>query len=227
MKVVILAGGRGSRLAELTGDIPKPLVRIGDQPMLAHIMSIYAHYGYTDFILAGGYKIHCIAAWLEEATLPYHIQLIDTGLETLTGGRVKALAKHLGERFMLTYGDGVSDVDLNSLLMVHKYHESYCTVTAVHPPSRFGNCILERDYVINYNHQSESWINGGFFVCEPEVLDYIHGDEAWESGALARLTDAHALTAYRHEGFWQCMDTVHDKLLLEEAWKDGKPWVKE
>jgi glucose-1-phosphate cytidylyltransferase len=227
LKVVILAGGRGSRLAELTGDIPKPLVKIGDMPMLQHIMRIYAYFGYSDFLIAGGYKIGCIDEWLAGAYLPYNVQLIDTGLETFTGGRVAKLAKYLGERFMLTYGDGVSDVDLNSVMMVHKYHESYCTVTAVHPPSRFGNCILERDYVINYNHQSLSWINGGFFVCEPEALDYIHGDEAWESGALARMTEAHLLTAYRHEGFWQCMDTLHDKEILETAWNNGKPWRKE
>ena len=213
-------------MQELTGSIPKPLVRIGDIPMLQHIMEIYAHYGHTNFVLAAGYKIECIAAWLEEAILPYQVELVDTGLDTNTGGRIKLLVNRLSDQFMLTYGDGVSDVDLDALLQYHNKHQSCTTVTAAHPPSRFGNLGIELDYVRNFNDTSTGWINGGFFVCEPEALDYIHGDEAWESGALDRMTKAGVLTAYRHEGFWQCMDTVHDREYLEGLWKDGRPWAK-
>jgi glucose-1-phosphate cytidylyltransferase len=251
MKVVILAGGVGSRLSEETDLKPKPMVEIGDHPILWHIMKIYAHYGFRDFIIALGYKGSVIKRYfLERYNLEgsmtidlttgeverhghcmddWRVCLVDTGLETQTGGRLKRLEPYLqGETFMLAYGDSVSTVDLNGLLHFHKAHNCIATVTAVRPPARFGGLIFDHDLVASFDEKpqiGEGWINGGFFVFEPAIFDYLTGDQSnLEADALPRLAADRQLLAYRHEGFWQCMDTLREKRLLENLWQNGKPW---
>ena len=253
MKVVILAGGFGTRLQEESAIRPKPLVEIGGRPMLWHIMSIYAAYGHSEFIVALGYKGEMIKHYflnyyslmrdvtvdLGKGTVEVHdgsrrenwtVQLVDTGEKTQTGGRVKRLAPWIGQQpFMLTYGDGVSDIDINALVAFHKNRGHLATVTAVRPSARFGSLILEDDFVIRFEEKpriGEGWINGGFFVCEPGVLDYIGGDETLlEREPLERLAADKELVAYRHDGFWQCMDTLRDMRLLEDLWNSGRaPW---
>ena len=221
MKVVILAGGRGSRLSELTYKIPKPMVEIGGKPMLYHIMSIYAKYGHTEFIIAGGYKADYIQDWLDRSYLPWKIRMVDTGEDTKTGGRLLHLEEYLNEPFMLTYGDGVGSVDINKLLEFHRSQKTLCTLTAVYPPARFGHLVLDNNYVSRFEEKTvRDWVNGGFFVCEPEALHFISGDEMWETGALVRLVERRLLTAYRHDGFWQMMDTARDLEVLEEIYKE-------
>jgi glucose-1-phosphate cytidylyltransferase len=252
MKVAILAGGVGSRLSEETTVKPKPMVEIGGQPILWHIMSHYAHYGFDDFVIALGYKGEYIKKYMVDycslsgnltvnmasgqvetdgiRSVPWRVQLIDTGQATMTGGRIKRLAKYLGhERFMLTWGDGVCTVDLQKLLEFHLSHGRLATVTAVRPPARFGRIDLEDDTVVAFAEKpqlGEGWINGAFFVLEPEVFDYIEGDMTeWERSPMETLARDGQLMAYRHEGFWQCMDTLRDKVLLEKLWQSGKaPW---
>lgn len=252
MKVAILAGGRGTRLAEETDVRPKPMVEIGGKPILWHIMKYYEAYGFDDFAIALGYKGDFIKKWMVDyasltcdvtvnfrngsvfqhrgKAMDWNVSLIDTGLDTLTGGRVKRLRDHLGSgTFMLTYGDGLCDVDLTALLAFHRRHGRMATLTAVRPPARFGRIEFEGDQVADFSEKpqaSEGWINGGFFVLEPAVLDYIEGDDtSWEAGPLAKLAADGQLMAYKHDAFWQCMDTLRDKLMLEELWASGEaPW---
>jgi glucose-1-phosphate cytidylyltransferase len=254
MKVAILAGGIGSRLSEETESKPKPMVEIGGKPILWHIMKIYAEFGFNDFVVALGYKGEVIKKYvvdycalssnlfvdlrtgtvrrsIDADPLDWGIELVDTGIGTETGGRVKRLEPHLGrETFMLTWGDGVADIDLHALLRFHRAHGKLATLTAVRPPARFGHLDLAGDSVGEFSEKpqtSEGWINGAFFVLEPEVFDYIEGDEtSFERGPLSRLARDGQLMAYRHESFWQCMDTVRDRKLLEELWASGKaPWT--
>jgi glucose-1-phosphate cytidylyltransferase len=253
MKVAILAGGLGSRLAEETEVRPKPMVEIGGRPILWHIMKQYAHYGFGDFVVALGYKSEYIKRYFVEyrhyndANLTvdlrdgrvsidpsgavehedWTIQLIETGFSTATGGRIKRLAPYLEDRtFMLTWGDGVSDVDLVDLLDFHGSHGRLATVTAVRAPARFGRLDLDEDVVVQFSEKplEEGWINGAFFVLEPGVFDYIDGDDTqWEQEPLERLAKDGQLMAYRHPSFWQCMDTLRDKKLLEDLWESGAP----
>jgi glucose-1-phosphate cytidylyltransferase len=242
MKVGILAGGVGTRLVEETEVKPKPMVEIGGRPILWHIMRHYAHYGFKDFVVALGYKGEVIKKYmvdysslnsnltvkLDTGRVEIHggyrpdwtVELVDTGMATLTGGRIKRLAPYLGnETFMLTWGDGVSDVNLRDLLEFHKKHGRLATLTAVRPSARFGHLEFKGDQVAQFSEKPqtmEGWINGAFFVLEPGVFDYIDGDDTqWEREPMA----------YRHTSFWQCMDTLRDKKLLEELWQTGKaPW---
>lgn len=250
MKVVILAGGLGTRLQEETSVRPKPMVEIGGRPMLWHVMHLYAAHGLTEFVLALGYKAEMVRAWfldyhslsrdmtvrLADGSVKTHgdvvedwtVHCVDTGLDTLTGGRLRRLREWIGnERFCLTYGDGVCDVDISKLIAFHESHGRLATVTAVRPPARFGGLELAGDEVRSFTekrHMSEGWINGGFFVLEPGVLDYIDGDGTlFEHEPLERLAAAGQLRAYRHEGFWQCMDTLRDVRLLESLWAQGNP----
>jgi glucose-1-phosphate cytidylyltransferase len=251
MKVVILAGGLGSRLAEETAVRPKPMVEIGEYPILWHILKGYAHHGFDDFYLALGYKGEVIkryfwdlahldgdlfvqtASGRVECCSPrredWQVHLLDTGLETQTGGRLKRLQPFLQDApFMLTYGDGLSNVDLHALLRYHASHGCLATVTAVRPPARFGGLVLEDGLAVGFTEKpqiGEGWINGGFFVFEPGVFDYLEGDRSsLEADALPRLAADRQLAAYRHHGFWQCMDTLREKRLLESLWQTEKPW---
>jgi glucose-1-phosphate cytidylyltransferase len=253
MKVAILAGGVGSRLAEETVSRPKPMVEIGGKPILWHIMMHYAGFGFRDFAIATGYKAHVIKRWFVEMaqlegdlhvdvargavsrrnTDPpdWRVDLVDTGEDTNTGGRVGELARVIGrERFMLTWGDGVSNVDLDALLAFHRSHGRIATMTAVRPPARFGHLTLDGSQIVDFVEKpqhGEGWINGAFFVLEPEVFDYIDGPAChFESGPLRRLARDGQLMAYKHTGFWQCMDTVHDRKKLEDIWAAGNaPWA--
>jgi len=252
MKVGILAGGVGTRLVEETEIKPKPMVEIGGQPILWHIMRHYAHYGLKDFVIALGYKGEVIKKYMVDyASLnsnltvklrtgdvaihggyrpDWTVELIDTGVATLTGGRIKRLAPFIGnETFMLTWGDGVSDVDLKKLLEFHRSHGKLATLTAVRPPARFGHLVFDGESVTQFSEKPqtmEGWINGAFFVLEPRVFDYIDGDDTqWEREPMERLAADGQLMAYRHTSFWQCMDTLRDKRLLEELWQRGNaPW---
>jgi glucose-1-phosphate cytidylyltransferase len=253
MKVIILAGGRGTRLAEETAIIPKPMVAIGDKPIIWHIMMNYAAHGFKDFLIACGYKGEVIKEYFDSyfirnsdyfvdlrdgkkdlinpSTLDWHIGLIDTGLETQTGGRILRLKKWIGnETFMVTYGDGLGNIDINSLLAFHKSHGKLATVTAVHPRARFGGLVLNKnDNVIEFSEKSqtnEGWINGGFFVFESDVFDYLTDDNTiLERDPLERLADDKQLKAYRHTDFWQPMDTLGEKRILESLWATGEaPW---
>jgi len=225
MKVVILAGGFGTRIAEANG--PKPMVNIGNKPILYHIINYYKKFGYNDFIVALGYKGDFIKKKFKK--YKFNIQFVDTGLNTMTGGRVKKLKKYLNnERFMLTYGDGLSNVNLSKLLKLHIASKKIATVTAVHPPARFGEIVIKSNRVAEFNEKIQSkqnWINGGFFVFEPEFLNYIKSDQtSLEAEPLTKISKEGLLGAYKHEKFWQCMDTMKDKKYLEELWKKKAPW---
>ncbi len=252
MKVGILAGGLGTRLAEETELRPKPMVEIDGRPILWHIMKHYAYYGFNEFVIALGYKGDQIKRFMMEyCTLTnnltlnfasgdirvhdgeredWSVELVDTGQATMTGGRIKRLGPYLGaETFMVTYGDGVSNINLRDLLAFHKSHGRLATLTAVRPPARFGKLDLDGDAVANFSEKpqtGEGWINGGFLVLEPGVFDYIDGDDTyWEREPLERLARDGQLMAYRHHDFWQCMDTLRDKLLLESLCQKGDaPW---
>jgi glucose-1-phosphate cytidylyltransferase len=252
MKVVILAGGLGTRLSEYTDEIPKPMVPIGGKPILLHIMNRYARYEITDFGLALGYKAEVIKKFfidfnvvssdlsndlssgdisaLNSAHVDWKVTLIDTGLMTKTGGRIKRMQDYVGgETFMLTYGDGLANIDISKLIDFHKSHGKLVTMTAVHPSARFGELKLKGDVVAKFEEKpqlTDGWINGGFFVIEPEFLDLISGDEIMlEREPLEKVTEIGELMAFRHEGFWQCMDTKRDRELLEQLWADGAPWI--
>jgi len=250
MKVAILAGGAGSRLAEETQVRPKPMVEIGGMPILWHIMEHYAHFGFKDFVIALGYKGEVIKDYMEnycrnksnitvdlgsgkveyeyEDDIDWKVQLIETGLKTLTGGRIKRLAPYLDDGpFMLTWGDGLSDVDLQKLLAFHRSHGKLATLTAVRPPARYGHLEFDGDRVEEFTEKpqtAEGWINGAFFVLQPEIFEYIEGDDTqWEKEPLQRLAKEGQLMAYKHTSFWQSMDTLREKHLLEQLWAGGNP----
>lgn len=252
MKAVILAGGFGTRLSELTGNIPKPMVEIGGKPILWHIMNIYAHQGITEFVIALGYKSEVIKKYflnfyafnnditidlskgstiIHEGKQPnWRIHLVDTGMNTQTGGRLRRLKDWIGdETFLMTYGDGVSDINIQNLIAFHRKQKKLATVTAVRPSARFGGLVIEQNAVMEFsekNQSKEGWINGGFFVLEPQVLDLIEDDQTiWERTPLEHLARAQQLSAFSHEGFWQPMDTLREYHLLESLWQSGNaPW---
>ncbi len=253
MKVVILAGGFGTRISEESHLRPKPMIEIGGMPILWHIMKYYSSFGYNEFIICAGYKQSVIKEWFADYYInhsdvtfdfttkekiivhrttsePWRVTVVDTGLNTMTGGRLKRIRRFLGnEPFMMTYGDGVSDIDLDKLVAFHQSHGKLATMTAVHPDSRFGVLDIQNNQVKSFREKSEAdvgWINGGFMILSPEVLDYIDGDDTiFERTPLERLTDAGELMAFRHSGFWQCMDTARDKQRLEARWESGNaPW---
>jgi glucose-1-phosphate cytidylyltransferase len=252
MKVIILAGGFGSRLASSSDSPPKPMVHIGDRPILWHVMSIYAAHGFTDFLVACGYKGAMIKNYFDRFFIgntnfvvnlkdgtkeilsseapDWRVGCVDTGLNTMTGGRVRRLA-HLvdDDTFMLTYGDGVGNIDVRALVAFHRSHGKLATVTAVHPPARFGGLSLRGEAVRTFSEKPQSeagWINGGFFVFEPGVLDYLDGDSSvLERGPLERLAADGQLMAFKHHDFWQPMDTPREKRMLESLWESGEaPW---
>ena len=250
MKVVILAGGFGTRLSEETIIKPKPMINIGEKPILWHIMKTYSHYGFNEFVICLGYKGYMIKEYfanyflhqsdicldLKENKLeiidskiePWKITLVNTGLDTMTGGRIKRVEKYLeNETFMLTYGDGLANININELVKFHKNHRKYATLTSVQPLGRFGALkIDDKNKVLNFTEKpigDGSWINGGFFVLEPEIFDYINGDETyWEREPLENLAKNGQLAAYEHREFWKPMDTLRDKPELENLWKSGK-----
>lgn len=251
MKTVILAGGRGTRLAEETHAIPKPMVAIGGRPILWHIMRHYANFGYADFVVALGYKGYAIkeyfanqlmhncdmsvdlssgsVEYLSRSDHDWRVTLIDTGADSMTGGRIKRLSGYLGERFLLTYGDGLSDVPVDEVVRFHDKTGALATVTAVHPPPRFGSLGITDGLVSEFHekpHDSHDWINGGYFVLEPEVLDLIDGDATpFESTPLSTLAARGQLAAYEHHGFWMPMDTVRERDELNRIWETGEaPW---
>ena len=221
MKVVILAGGYGTRLQEYTRSIPKPLVKIANEPILIHIMRLYAKYGFTEFVIALGYKGALIRKYFKNKKLKWNVKLIDTGLKTMTGGRIKRLKKYIGkDRFFLTYGDGLSNVNLIKLLNFHKRNKKIGTLTAVRPPARFGAIKINGNSVNYFKEKSkldEGWINGGFFVMEPKFLDYIKNDKTYlERQPLEKACAKNQLLAFKHHGFRQCMDTKRDKDNLDK-----------
>jgi len=252
MKVIILAGGFGTRLSEYTETIPKPMVNIGKKPILWHIMQRYAHYGHNDFYLALGYKAELIKDYFltfsatnsdfsldlntgkvkthNTNELDWKVTLADTGQDSMTGGRVKRLEPFINnEPFLLTYGDGLSDINIDDLIKFHKNHGKMVTVTAVHPVARFGELEIDGDCVKSFKEKPQmarGWINGGFFVCQPEFFDYLIDDVTiLEREPLEKIAEQNQLMAYKHKGFWQCMDTKRDKDLLEELWqKKRAPW---
>ncbi len=224
MKVVILAGGYGTRISEYSKTIPKPMIKIGGRPMIFHIMKHYSKYGFKDFIIALGYKGDVLKKFFKKKFYNWNIQLINTGKNTMTGGRLKRLKKYLEhETFMLTYGDGLSDVNLKSLLNFHKKNKKIMTLTAVRPPARFGAIKINNNYVSYFKEKSkldEGWINGGFFVIEPKFLKYIKNDKTYlEREPLEKITKKKQLVAFKHHKFWQCMDTKRDKDYLEKILK--------
>lgn len=255
MKAVILAGGFGTRLSEETGVKPKPMVEIGDEPILWHIMKIYSSYGINDFIICLGYKGHMIKQYFanyalnksditfdlrnsnfsvhKNGTEPWKITLVDTGEQSMTGGRLKRVREHIGnETFCLTYGDGVSNINIRELIDFHKKQNILATLTAVKPPGRFGAFSLEKDNstIATFKEKPQgdgAWVNGGFFVLEPEVMEYIEGDHSvFEREPLENLAKSQKLSAFRHFGFWQPMDTLRDKMYLDDLYKKGEaPWV--
>ena len=224
MKVVILAGGLGTRLSEYTKSIPKPMVKINGKPLLIYIIDHYLKYGFDNFYIALGYKGNYIKNFFKKKKLNFKINLIDTGLKTMTGGRLKRLKKKLGkDTFLLTYGDGISNVNLDKLIKFHKKNKKLITLTAVRPPARFGAIKILGKKVKTFKEKSkldEGWINGGFFVVEPKFLNFIKGDTTFlEREPLERASKNNQLLAFKHNGFWQCMDTKRDKDFLEEKLK--------
>jgi glucose-1-phosphate cytidylyltransferase len=256
MKVVIFAGGMGTRISEESHLKPKPMIEIGCKPILWHIMKIYSHYGYNDFIICLGYKGYVIKEYFinyflhnSDITIEvgnnkldihfsnaesFKVTLIDTGLQTNTAGRLKRIEKYVrNERFMLTYGDGVADIDIPSLIKFHELHGKMATLSAIQPPGRFGNLEIDDSNHINKFQEKPQgdgiWINGGFFVLEPQIFSYLQGnmdDIQWEKKPLIEIANDGQLVAYKHYGFWKCMDAMRDKLELEELWENGKPQWK-
>jgi glucose-1-phosphate cytidylyltransferase len=253
MKAVILAGGMGTRLSEETDRLPKPMVQIGGRPILWHIMKLYSSHGINEFVLCLGYKGYAIKEYFHnyflhgcdvtfdlrkramevhnDASEPWRVTLIDTGQATMTGGRLKRIAPHVSGTFCMTYGDGLSDVDISATIAFHKSHRKLATVTAVNPPGRFGVLDVAERRVARISEKpdrGDAWINGGFFVLEPGALQYVPSDDMpWEREPMERLTREGQLMAYEHAGFWQPMDTLREKTVLEELWAEGKaPWKK-
>jgi glucose-1-phosphate cytidylyltransferase len=271
MKVVILAGGYGTRISEETGIKPKPMVEIGDMPILWHIMKIYSFHGLNDFVICLGYKGHVIKEYFANYILnksnvtfdfkknkttfhhnnaePWTVTLVDTGESSMTGGRIRRVKDHIGDdTFCMTYGDGVTDLNIQELIQFHKSHEAFATLTAVQPPGRFGAFTLSQNNCDKITSQSQTqydrtcyietfqekpkgdraWINGGFFVLEPEVMNFIEGDATvWEKEPLEALAQNGKLIAFRHPGFWQAMDTLRDKMYLQKLYDSGQaPWIK-
>ena len=253
MKVVLLAGGFGTRISEESQYKPKPMIEIGDMPILWHIMKTYSHYGFKEFIICAGYKQHVIKQWFADYFLhtsditidfsqgnkmivhdahseDWKVTIVDTGLHTMTGGRLKRIRKYLGdEPFFMTYGDGVADVDIPAALRFHKSHGKLATMTANRPESRYGIIDLQGDKVLSFREKSQQdvgWINGGFMVLDPKVLDYVAGDHVmFEREPMERLAADGELMCFRHDGFWQCMDTLRDKQKLDALWESGEaPW---
>lgn len=255
MKVVILAGGYGTRISEESHLRPKPMIEIGDQPILWHIMKIYSHYGYNDFVICLGYKGYMIKEFFADYYLhasdvtfdfanqnslsihnnvsePWRVTLVNTGLDTMTGGRIKRIKKYVGnEPFMLTYGDGVSNVNLQEVEQAHRNSDSLVTMTAIQPGGRFGVLDIDEDTnrikkFVEKSKEDGGWINGGFMVVEPEVFDMIEDDQTvFESETLSRIAEEQQLNVYKHHDFWQCMDTQRDKGVLENYWRAGNaPW---
>lgn len=252
MKVVILAGGFGTRISEESISRPKPMVEVGGRPILWHIMKIYSHYGLNDFIICAGYKSFMIKQYFANYFLhmsdvtfdvaantmeihtnkaePWRITVIDTGEDTQTGGRLKRVQPHIGdETFCLTYGDGVSDVNIRGLIDFHNSHDSLATVTAVQPPGRFGVLNIEQSRIVEFREKpvtETDWISGGYFVLSPKVFDYIEGDQTiWERDPMERLAAEGNLAAFQHRGFWRPMDTLRDKIMLDRLWTEGEaPW---
>jgi glucose-1-phosphate cytidylyltransferase len=253
VKVAILAGGFGTRLAEETSVRPKPMAEVGGKPILWHIMKIYSHYGYNDFVILGGYKVEYIrdyflryqanitdftidlatgkVEWLEARAENWKVTVLDTGAETMTAGRVMRAKKYLSDdRFLLTYGDGVADINIADLVEFHKKQKKWCTVSAVVQPGRFGVLHLSDDntQVMGFREKGVTdggLINGGFFVCEPDIFGVIDGDhQMWEDEPIGRMVEKGQLASYPHTGYWQSMDTLRDKLALEKKWETGAPW---
>lgn len=253
MKVVILAGGLGTRLSEETVLKPKPMVEVGGMPILWHIMKAYSAHGFNDFVICLGYKGYVVKEYfanyflhksdvtinLKDNSLkvhdsqaePWNITLVDTGVDSMTGGRIKRIQPHIGEeRFLLTYGDGLSNVDVKALVEFHQSHQKYCTVTSVQPSGRFGALNIGDDHSVSSFMEKPkgdgAWINGGFFVCEPNIFKYIEGDlTVWEKGPMEQLATSGQMAAFKHEGFWKPMDTLRDKIELEESWASNTaPW---
>lgn len=227
MNVVILAGGFGTRISEYTKSIPKPMIKINKDPIIVHIMRHYYNYGFKNFFVALGYKGEVIRNFFKKKKFPWKVNLINTGLKTMTGGRLKRLKKYLkDETFLLTYGDGLSNVDLRRLVRFHKKKKKLVTLTAVRPPARFGFIKIDNSYVKYFKEKSQvdaGWINGGFFVIEPKFLKFIRNDNTFlEKTPLEKVTSKKQLVAFKHHGFWQCMDTVRDKIILEKAIKKKK-----
>lgn len=231
MKIVILAGGKGTRLSEYTKSIPKPMVQIGSKPILQHIINYYMRFGFKDFLIASGYKHTIIKSYFKKKKISANIKVINTGVETLTGTRLKKLSNELKETFMLTYGDGLSNVNLKSLLKFHKTNKKKITVTAVHPPARFGELSINKNLVSEFEEKPQlqkGWINGGFFVVEPGFLELIGKKNVMlERSPMSKAVKTKNLAAYKHEGFWFCMDTLRDKKVLEAMLRNKKaPWVR-
>ena len=254
MKVVLLAGGLGTRISEESHLKPKPMIEIGEKPILWHIMKLFSYYGYNEFIICAGYKQHVIKEWFADYFLhtsdvtfdftkgtnemivhnhvaePWKVTIIDTGLYTMTGGRIKRIKEYIGnESFFMTYGDGVSNVDINQLLKFHKEQGALCTLTAIQPEPRFGILDITENHVDAFREKEQAdmgWVNAGFMVIEPEVFEYIAGDEImFEREPLEQLAKEKKLTCYKHNGFWQCMDTLRDKQKLEDLWeRNVAPW---
>jgi glucose-1-phosphate cytidylyltransferase len=251
MKAVILAGGLGTRISEESHLRPKPMIEIGGRPVLWHIMKIYARYGINDFVICLGYKGYIVKEYFanyflhmsdvtfdlarntmevhERHVEPWRVTLVDTGLDTMTGGRLKRVRDYIGdETFCFTYGDGVANLDISALVDFHRRHGKSATITAIQPPGRYGALNLNGTTVENFQEKADgdgAWINGGFFVLEPGVLDYVEGDQtSWEGEPIVRLAQQGQLMAYQHRGFWQAMDTLRDKNHLEQLWETQPPW---
>ncbi len=234
MKVIILAGGFGTRLSEYTDSIPKPMVQLNKKPIITHIMNTYSKYGFNNFTIALGYKSKIITNYFankKNLNKKWDVTLVNTGINTMTGGRLKRLMNIIGkETFMMTYGDGLCNVNINSLLKFHKNHKKLVTVTAVRPPARFGSLDIKGNKVFDFREKSqldEGWINGGYFVVEPAFLKFIKNDQTYlEKYPLRKVARLNQLRAYKHDGFWQCMDTKRDKDNLEKlARKRKMPWL--